>query len=65
MTVNTISDYESINSVNPLYLIVGKSDGYIEEKNGNKYLFFASTDNNKEELKKYIELWYEIKNLTE
>ena len=48
-----------------MYLIVGKSDGYIEEKNGNKYLFFASTDNNKEELKKYIELWYEIKNLTE
>ena len=65
MTVNTISDYESINSVNPLYLIVGKSDGYTEGKNGNKYLFFASTDNNKEELKKYIELWYEIKNLTE
>ena len=48
-----------------MYLIVGKSDGYTEEKNGNKYLFFASTDNNKEELKKYIELWYEIKNLTE
>ena len=30
-------DYVKINSVNPLYLIVGKADGYIREKNGNKY----------------------------
>ena len=34
----TIDDYESINSVNPLYLIIGKVDGYIKENNGNKYL---------------------------
>ena len=33
-----IDDYESINSVNPLYLIIGKADGYIKENNGNKYL---------------------------
>ena len=26
------SDYLKINSVNPLYLIIGKVDGYIEEK---------------------------------
>ena len=65
VTTNSISDYESINSVNQLYLIAGKSDGYIEEKNENKYLAFASTDKNKEELKKYIELWNGIKNLTE
>ena len=52
-TIKIISDYESINSVNPLYLIVGKADGYIEEKNGNKYLVFASTDKNKEVLEKY------------
>ena len=65
VTTNSISDYESINSVNQLYLIAGKSDGYIEEKNENKYLAFASTDKNKEELKKYIELWNWIKNLTE
>ena len=37
------SDYESIDSVNPLYFIVGEVDGYIEEKNGNKYLTIAST----------------------
>ena len=28
------SDYVKINSVNPLYLIIGEIDGYIEEKNG-------------------------------
>ena len=26
------SDYVKINSVNPLYLIIDKIDGYIEEK---------------------------------
>ena len=36
-----------INSVNPLYLIIGDVDGYIEKNNGNKYLTFASTDKNK------------------
>ena len=52
--------------VNPLYLIIDKADGYIEEKNGNKYLVFDSmelhsTDENKEVLKKYSELWDGIK----
>ena len=28
------SDYVKINSVNPLYLIIGEIDRYIEEKNG-------------------------------
>ena len=36
--------YENINRVNPLYLIIGEVDGYIEENNGNKYLTFASAD---------------------
>ena len=35
-TMKIIIDYESIHSVNPLYLIIGKVDGYIEERNGNK-----------------------------
>ena len=56
------NDCTSINNVNPLYLIVGEVDGYIEEKNGNKYSIFASTDKNKEVLKKYTELWNRIKN---
>ena len=32
------SDYVKINSLNPLYIIIGKADVYIEVKNGNKYL---------------------------
>ena len=55
-------DYENTYSLNPLYLIIGKVDGHIEENNGNKYLVFDSTDENKEVLKKYTELWYGIKN---
>ena len=45
-----------------MHLIIGKVDGYIEKNNGNKYLVFDSTDENKEVLKKYTELWDGIKN---
>ena len=61
ITTKSINDYKNITSVNPLYLIINNICGYIEESNGNKYLSFASTDNNKEVLKKYIKLWDEIK----
>ena len=54
--MKSISDYENINSVNPLYLVIGEVDGYIEENNGNKYLTFASTDTNKKVLEKYTKL---------
>ena len=58
------SDYAKIHSVNPLYLIIDKVDGYFEEeKNGNRYLTLVSTVKNKEVLIKYTELWYKIKNL--
>ena len=30
ITTKKIDYYENINSVNPLYLIIGKADGYIE-----------------------------------
>ena len=53
ITIKSISDYENIDSVNPLYLIIGKVDGYIEENSGNKHLTFASTDKNKKVLEKY------------
>ena len=43
-------------------MIIGKVDGHIEEKNGRKYLVFDFTDENKELLKKYAELWDGIKN---
>ena len=36
ITMKSISDYESIHCVYPLYFIVGQVDGYIEEINGNK-----------------------------
>ena len=38
ITIKKINDCENINSVNPLYLMIGKVDGYIKENNGNKYL---------------------------
>ena len=53
--------YENIYGVNSLYLMFQKAIGHIEEKNENKYLVFDSTDKNKEVLKKYTELWDEIK----
>ena len=53
ITIKSIRDYENINSVNPLYLIIGETDGYIEENNGNKYITFPSTDKNKKVLEKY------------
>ena len=42
ITIKTIDYCESIHSVNPLYLMTAKVDGYIEEKNGSKYLVFDS-----------------------
>ena len=62
ITIKKIGNYENICSVNPLYLIIGKVDGRIEENNGNKYLFFDSTDETKKVLEKYTELWDGIKN---
>ena len=46
ITIKKIDDYESIYSVNPLYLQVDHGNGYIEEENRNKYLVFDSTDEN-------------------
>ena len=56
------SDYVKIN--NSLYIIIVEADGHSEERNGNKYLIFSSTDNNKELLKKYRKIWDKIKDLT-
>ena len=52
-------------SVNPLYLRIDHANGYIEEKEVNKYLIFDSTDENKELLKKYNDVWSRIKNKIE
>ena len=52
MAVKDLS-YAIINGVNPLYPIMNKINGYIEESNGNKYLTLATTDDRKDTLKKY------------
>ena len=54
-----------INSVNPLYLLIYKIDGFIEEKEGNKYLIIAFTDNNDEVSKKYKEVLIGIRSFIE
>ena len=41
-----------VNSVSPLYLMINKIDGLVEEKNGNKYLNITDTNRNSEILKK-------------
>ena len=63
ITIKKIGDCENIHNVNPLYLLVNYASGYIEEKNGNKYLIFDdSVNENKRLLKKYADVWDGIKN---
>ena len=62
ITIKKIDDCENIYSVNPLYLLISHASGYIEEKDGNKYLIFDSKDENKELLKKYNDVWSGITN---
>ena len=46
-----------------MYLIVNDANGYLEEKNENKYLVSDDiADENKEVIIKYTELWDGIKN---
>ena len=54
-----------INNVNPLYLLIYKNDGFIEEKRGNRYLNIAFTDNSDEVLKNYKEVLSGIKSCIE
>ena len=48
ITINKIDDCKNIHSVNPLNFHIGHANGYIDEKNGNKYLIFDSVDENKD-----------------
>ena len=50
-------------SVNPLYLIINKINGYFEEINRNIYLTIAPIIEIKEIIKKYEVLWSKIKEL--
>ena len=64
VTKKKIGDCMNINSVNPLYLNITHSNGYIEEKGVKKYFVFDSTDENKELLKKYDDVFNGIRDKT-
>ena len=51
----------NINSVNPLYLLISELDGFIEEKEGRKYLNISLIFNNNDVLVKLAVVWREIK----
>ena len=61
ITKKKVDDCKNINSVNPLYLHVTRASGYIEEKFLNKYLVFDSTDENKDLIKKYNDVFNGIR----
>ena len=52
--VRKIGDYENINSVNSLYLMIHSATGYFKEKCGEKYLILDLTE-------KYDEVFSGIK----
>ena len=67
ITKKKIDDCKNINSVNPLYLNITHANGYIKEKGVNKNLFFDSTelhstDENKELIKKYNDVFNGTRN---
>ena len=54
MTIKN-SKYLKINSINPLYLIFSRVNGYFEEINKSKYITIAPTNERKEKInKKYV-----------
>ena len=70
MTTRKFANYNSINIVNPLYLMINEMIGHfernsIEEENKNKYLVLDDLDENKEVLKKYEGVWKGIRKETE
>ena len=62
ITSKKIDDYENIYSVIPLYLTISHASGYTEEKEMNRYFVLDSTDENKELLKKYNDVFSGIIN---
>ena len=46
-----------------MYLIFGEVNGYFEQINGNKYLRLVPTNETKEKIKKYEELWIKIRDV--
>ena len=71
VTIKKIGDYDNINSINPLNLMINEMIDHfeynsvecnsIEENNENKYLVLDDTDENKEALKKFEKVWEGVK----
>ena len=53
------SKHVKLSSVNPLYLMFNKMNGYFEEINGNKYLTLVPFNESKE--KKNEKMWIKIR----
>ena len=51
----------NVNSVNPLYLLINKIDGYFEKINGVKYLNIVDAVKNNDIFKKYDQIFAGIK----
>ena len=62
MTIKGAKDVK-VNSVNPLCLIFNKVNGYFEEINERKYFTLVLTNESKEKIKRYEELWSKMKDL--
>ena len=54
----------NVNSVNPLYLMINRIDGFIEEKNGVKYLNISDADKNSEILKNITKYMMELNTIS-
>ena len=65
-----IKYFKNLDGSNSLYLVFNNVDAYVEynstkENNEDKYLVFALTNNDKEALENYTELWNEVKDQIE
>ena len=60
-TKKRIGDCMNVNSVSPLHLGINHMNEYIEEKGMDKYLVFDSTDESKELIKKYNDVFNGIR----
>ena len=61
VTIKKVGDYNNINSVNPLHLMIDEMIGQFEEKNEKNYLVSDDVDENKEVSWKYEEVWEGVK----
>ena len=57
------SKYVKVDSVNSLYLIIKKVNGYFGDINKSKLMTLVPTNESKEIIKKYEELWSKIRDL--